>query len=525
METKRAILWCAVSSEEQADAEKASLPDQERTLRAAAGRAGYDVIEVLTVPGLSRRFFTWDEFTRAANAEQIDAPARMSAHWQARDFDAVFVRDGSRFGRSQSLFAYFVERTVLDADAAVITLQDGEIGAHNYRMFISMGGYAAAADVDGLVRKATIGKKRRAERGIPFGSHDPFTHKVERDSFGRPVRVVLDESKCRLWDDFLEVLCGDADHPPSVWRLVERELYQRFGHTDKFGKPYPTHKFNKLVFTPAFHGHTAFNISASASVRKNNHWLYDESIPVPPGVVLYRNTIDPVYTGEQAERFYAEMRRRQLSVGRRSPAKTYAFSGLLACGECGGAFLVYAIFPEYHYYGCWNRRWATASERHTPCANKHTIRNNRIEKWMNDYLSMVIASGAIDPFPTVTQIAPPSRIEALEREITECESVLRGLVLQIATAPNSVQAILIEQRDQQGERLVILRRTYHEMTQQSDRYSSAAADRIAALNSLKSTGLDRFWSLSTVEQNKMLHALLGGKKLAVLNGEIVGAVE
>jgi hypothetical protein len=50
----RAVIWCAVSSEEQAKSDKISLAVQEREMRAFAEREGYEIV----------RTFIWDGYSR-----------------------------------------------------------------------------------------------------------------------------------------------------------------------------------------------------------------------------------------------------------------------------------------------------------------------------------------------------------------------------------------------------------------------------------------------------------------------------
>ena len=62
--------------------------------------------------------------------------------------------------------------------------------------------------------------------------------------------------------------------------------------------------------------------------------MFDEEYPAPPGYKVWRNTIPPVYTSEQAELVKAELRRRIEIKGRTRPQDSYRFTGLFVCGEC-----------------------------------------------------------------------------------------------------------------------------------------------------------------------------------------------
>src|SRR5688572_18805817 len=104
---RRAIKLTAVSSPGQAGPDEASLPAQSRVLDALAESRGVEIIDHIEIPGFSRDFYNWPEFSAAAKLKGIDAGERMQAHWDAKDFDEVLVYDGTRFARKESIFIEF----------------------------------------------------------------------------------------------------------------------------------------------------------------------------------------------------------------------------------------------------------------------------------------------------------------------------------------------------------------------------------------------------------------------------------
>ncbi len=118
----RAIIWCAVSSQAQIGEDEISLPQQESEARTFAADQGYQVVDLLTVPGFSRResdvITALDEFA----AQGIFAYHKLREHWQRRDFDCLIAFNHSRLGRSSTLHSYVIENTIL-AGARVYLLQ------------------------------------------------------------------------------------------------------------------------------------------------------------------------------------------------------------------------------------------------------------------------------------------------------------------------------------------------------------------------------------------------------------------
>src|SRR5689334_17253022 len=99
----RAVLWCAVSTKEQADDEKFSLSDQEKAQRDLCTAQDWTVTAVLIVPGHSRRFIDIHKLAAKAREEGVDAFDRVLDLWERKAFDVLICRDGNRFARTQSL--------------------------------------------------------------------------------------------------------------------------------------------------------------------------------------------------------------------------------------------------------------------------------------------------------------------------------------------------------------------------------------------------------------------------------------
>jgi len=56
MSTLRSVIWCAVSSQAQNEPDKVSLPQQEEDGRKLALSQNWRVVDVMRVPGHSRRY-------------------------------------------------------------------------------------------------------------------------------------------------------------------------------------------------------------------------------------------------------------------------------------------------------------------------------------------------------------------------------------------------------------------------------------------------------------------------------------
>ena len=517
----RAILWCAVSSETQARDEKASLEEQERLLRELADREDWLVTDVLIVPGFSRRFYNYPEFMNAAAANGIDAPEKLYEHWQARDFDVLACRYGSRFAREQSIFSEVVQRTI-DIGARIFTLQDGWVDQSSYRMFISMGGYAASKEIDELQQRYQMGMNKRAERGLPVSSAPPLSHRLVRNpESGKAEKLVLDESKRRLFDDIATLLLGG-----TPWNEIPVVLFEQHGHANTKGKPYSSEYLWRMLYTPWIWGHAARHYSRKTEPngRKQGIWAFDETAPLPDGVKIWRNTHEPVYTGEQADLIKAELTRRKTLKGRAGHGTSAPFTGLLYCGSCGYrlSFQNDAV-QSSRAYKCISKRSMFRLESRSNCTTKpRRIKLSIVQEWFTARLAELINTGDMSTWlPTASESPPPPRIDLLETEIADLERRIEGLLLQ-AVDNDGVSSVRNDMLARYGEQLTNLQSALQAAQTQkleTDQRQQAVTDTVAAIREMD---IEKFWEQEKPVINRMLLTLLGDHRIIVQNGEIQG---
>lgn len=518
----RAVIWCAVSSRAQTDSEedpKLSLPSQEADARALADAQGWTVVEVLRVPGHSRRYIDIHELAADMAGQGIHAFARLLALWDRRAFDVLVCRDGSRFARTQALHAYVVERTI-SIGARIYSLSDGWIDEHNYRMWIAMGGYSAAGEIDRLVKARDKAMDERARRGLPTSAWVLFPYRLVRDERGRARALVLDESKRRLWDDLAALLLEGVG-----WHDIERELLRRFGHVKPDGRPFGATYFYQLVHNPGFWGHSARHFLSSSNGQRTDLWVFDPSEPPPEGVTIYYHTHEPVYTGELAERIQAELRRRRSSIrGSNRPHRSTMFSGLLLCGECHYTMVV-AHKGTYTGFYCPSK---DPANRRNParaiCSQRKQINERAVQAYVNDLLQRLLDEGpaALDGPAAAPQ---PDRAAQLQSEIAALEGEIRTMIQRQAKAPDAAQALYEEEIQRASARLKTLREALAAAQRAQVGSERQLAARAATLEDLRAIGLAAFWRQTPVAINQALHRVFGDKRLVVIGAEIVSIAD
>ncbi|HEX3052216.1 MAG TPA: recombinase family protein [Aggregatilineaceae bacterium] len=515
----RAIIWAAVSTAPQANEdEKVSLPKQESDARALCDRNGWSMVEVLKVPGHSRHYIDIHQAASDMREQGIVAFDRLLDHWRLKDFDVLIVRDGDRFARTQTLHSYVTESTI-QMGARIYSLTDGWIDETNYRLWIAMGGYRAASDIDRLVKARKAGMDKRAQRGLPTSSGLLWSHLLIRDSNGNAQKVIVDPAKRRLLDDLADVVIEGVS-----WPKVGKELYTRFGHVNNSGKAFGTTQMYQALHNPTFWGNNAryFNSKKYPNRERKGLWCFDPDIPAPEGVVIFYGTHEPAYTGEVAAKVQAELRRRRGIQGNTRPNRTHRFTGLLICAECGYNLTI-TYSSEAHdrmYWRCnskYNERQSAAA-----CSQNKFIRDDAVFAVIDDLLHQMIDLRDLRPFESDT---PPNadsqHITLLENEIATLEGQLQRLIMKQASIEdeslwNAYDAQILATND----RLKIMRADLHarRLRQPS---SAVRQEQERAYRDIADMTVEQFWRRSSTEINQYLHRLMGGRRFLVYNGQIV----
>jgi DNA invertase Pin-like site-specific DNA recombinase len=510
MRQPRAILWVAVSSGAQAEEEKESLPEQERRLREIAADRGWQIVDLITVPGHSRVYFNYPEFAAAAAAEGMSDPARMFEHWKRRDFDVFACVAGDRFGRSASIFNEVVERTY-DAGAQVFTIRDGLIERGNENTWAVMASYAASSEVRELKRRYQFGMNRRAAEGKPLSPRVRFSHQIIRDARGKAVTMVVREELRPLFNDIATILLERV-----AWTALERVLFERYGHVADNGKPFPMYALYHLLNAPSFWGNSARHAPADC----RGDWVFDEGAPVPEGVTVYYGTHEAVYTGELAEAVKAELRRRRALRGSARPDTQYPLSALFACDECGYKLAWTNSNGRWRGARC-NTAYVHRPYTTEPCAQRQHMPEPYALDYMRQLVTLIVTTGDVQTaLASLATPEPPDETPELERQLAQLEAEGHTLIQNQLRAPASMSRLYEEQIDVLGTRIEAVRErlTAAKQRQPSD---AVRASRHAALTELQALG-EVFWQQSPGKVNQVLRRVFAGWVFMVRDGAICG---
>lgn len=519
----RGVVWSGVSTKAQANDDKYSLSFQESAGREFFRKENIRLVDVLVVKGHSRRYVDIHECSRDMSAEGITAFTQLLYLWDRQAFDVLWCLDGDRFARTQTLFAYVVERTI-DLGARIFSMKDGWVDQNNYRMWIAMGGYKAADNVDRLVSARNLGMEKVAAKGLPTSGHVLTSHKLLRDDkTGKATKLVFDESQRQLWNDVARLLVAG-----TPYEGLELALYEQFGHVDpKTGKPYASQYFYRLLHNPLFWGHNARHYHGLTW----SDWPYDLSQQPPTGVSLWPNTHEAVYTGQQAEQVIAEMKRRKFFYqGKAKPDSTHRFSGLLVCGSCGYTLTVGVgrkdepeIPLEKRSY--WSCRAGSSRRKHLfPCPKYQSIREDKVIAFLTPILHEALVHPAPDQLFNRTVDNQAGQIRQLEKDIAKLKDETARIVRKQSKAGDDVQDVYEEEISKNNDRLNVLKTRLYELLKQDTSVTESQV-RQEALRELRVLEVANLWNQPSTYINQLLHKVCGSARLKVADHMIVDIVD
>lgn len=454
----RCVIFAAVSSAPQAEADKASLPSQVANARAYIQRRGWqEVHPPLLVPGQSRHL----DFLHEA-LEEIPALQELIALARAGTLDLVVVRDYDRLARTRSLLAQLstylqrchVQIYALDKPAEPLAPADLARDSGNLLTGATLEAFAgleAEREISRLRARGRFGKDRLAARGIwrhvtpPYG----YTRTLETENgiaYLDVPRVVTDEAALIQRIEELH-LRGESG------RAIARAL-------NLAGVPAPRaacwsqKSIGNILHNYFYAGYIVWGLARSQKVydaASGNFITRHQTIPTyarrcaeyggplplahlldaqaelaAEGAVITVGQHTPLRTVEQQAALDAESAARYRSGGRGASTAAQLprlFTGFIVCGQCGAKLSNKANRYGYIYYACPNARVGG-------CTHTATVREDRLYRAVVE----IIKTLARTPEAVTTYLAAQETDSAavVAENITTTTKALAGLALRRA---------------------------------------------------------------------------------------------
>lgn len=509
MQSKRAVIWCAVSSKVQASDDKISLAYQEEQARAWCAANGYDVVAVLRVPGHSRRESDVLTLFEDYDALGITAYRDLRHLWQTRGLDALVAYSPDRLGRAQTLVSYVIEN-VVQAGVVVHMLQGGTIDRANYRMAIAFAGAAAAGEIDRLIARSIEARKALVKAGGRGSGAIPFWYTPVRDNGGRLITIRFNEAYRALFDLIADMLI--AGEP---YLQISNEVTRR-GYRNNSGGLYTPSDIRRLVLMPVSWGHAGYNVDIRKQVAR---WQREQGEPVPAHVIMTYHAHEPAYTGARAAAVLAELHRRETITGRVRQSAWYR--GIAVCGCCKYPMIRERSFyqdREYLYAICGTRKARRTANVRPECTNPQRLSEDLMRRYIDALLTELKTNSTV--ILTPNENAESDALERLRQQIAHADrrinellrqSIDMGLVAPAAVPDiqREIQRLALEREHLQSDAQAL--------EQQHARATQRGHQRADAVRSILNNA--DFWSEPEMTINRKLHLLFGDYRLHCLDGE------
>lgn len=507
----RAILLRGVSSEEQARDDKSSLQSQLDAATAFCKAQGYTIIDDLVVDGFSRDYDEFEECARDMELSGRPAFRRLEQHWKNRDFDLLICRDGDRFARTLPLYAFIVNRTIKSNARLYFTAQGMFIDENNYIAMSAFGGYRAASDIARIIAGSKAGMENRVTLGRSQNSLC-YSHRRIRDERGKEIGLAIIEELMPLWN-YVASLLLDGESWQSITQHVAEKGFRR-PSGQQFSRPF----FRLTLLNPYFWGH-----SARYYAHKEGIWAFDESEPLPAGVLVRRNTHQPVWAADDplTIKIKAELRRRARSsdiiVGRASPSKTNRYTGLLRCSTCG--YSLARTFPSKDqtraYYRCVNR-YNGKIVRPNICTDTNYISAKDVDEYFHLLLEQLIQGVELFNLDS----SPNGEYERQKALKIKFEQRLNNLIFEQSDAPINTRSFYQSQINTVAVQLEEVDLTLSKLRRNIES-PSHVKDRAIAIAQVRELSLSVFWELPSTQINQYLHRIFGNYRVVVKSGRII----
>ena len=356
----RAAIYLRVSTKEQAEDNRHSLPTQEAACRAEASRLGWAVQE-------------WHVYREALCGDLLDerpALTRPRAAIQRGEVDRVLVYDPDRLSREADDRVY-LRVEARKRGAAYHFVRNGVGESAEDRLVDYIMGYAAGLELRQIRERTNRGKRARVERGLRLQACRPkygYTWPPdELDAKGRLLRGRLIENPAtarvvrRIFRDFV------AGVPIlAIAKALTHEGVPTATH--KAGQPpkaWNPRTLQKLLRDPDYAGHSAayrWQVDRVDGGRRTRPRPAAEHVPLPSAPAL----VDAITWDAAQHRLDTNKVRSERSAAPKEDALLRG--GFVVCGHCGGTMHVQRTRAHRPFYRCRGERG------HPTCGRSgHTI--------------------------------------------------------------------------------------------------------------------------------------------------------
>jgi DNA invertase Pin-like site-specific DNA recombinase len=259
-----------------------------------------------------------------------------------------------------------------------------------------------------LSKSSKRGTERKAERGwypahAPLGyTHNPLKKKGDKE-------IIKDEGKFHLVRKMFDLLLSGTHTVAQIYR----EIVEKENLTSWYGTKFSKSGLPRIFTNPFYYGVFEY--------------------PQKSGK-FYKGAHEPMITESEFEQVQKILNRRN---NYKPETKTFTYSGLMKCGECGSAItaeLKHKCFKngrqvDYTYYHCTHKK-------NRACTQRKNIREHIVQEQIESSLQKLIipqefvklALSEIEKDDENVQATIKAKYETIKRQISKKQTMLDGLL-------------------------------------------------------------------------------------------------
>ncbi len=406
-------LYLRLSRDDEKETESESISNQRAFLTDYAGRNGFNIVEIFTDDGYSGTSF--------------DRPAfiQMIKMVEEKKINTIITKDLSRLGRDYIKTGYYLEEYFPLNNIRYIAVNDGidtfiNSSGNDMSAFRAVFNDMYAKDISKKVRTSLNTKKRN---GKFIGSSAPYGYK--KDPLDKN-HLIIDETAAhyirRIYSEFLsgESIIGIA-HKLTINKIPTPSEYKQLTATQKqFKGVWNDTIVRRILSNPTYAG----NLTQNMSTKINYKIKRKVRIPKEKWITVM-GTHEPIISQSDFDMVQELLAKRGYSK-RESGRTAHLLSGLIFCGDCGGAMTFVKDSPTRTYLVC--SRWKRNAK--LGICTSHHIREDHVEnavkEKLNELLSSINVSEILqsEGFFNVKNTNNDRSIEITKRKLQTCKDTL-----------------------------------------------------------------------------------------------------
>lgn len=301
---------------------------------------------------------------QSARSDKRVSFQQMISDSKKHDFEAVIVHKLDRFSRDRYDHAVYRKKLRDNGVKLISVLENLDDSPESVVLESVLEGFSEYYSKN-LARETRKGLKETALKAKFTGGCPPLGYDLDADH-----NYVINEIEAQAVRDIFQAVLDGTGYTALMQDLNRRGL------KTKFCRPFGKTSFHDILKNKKYIGTYIYYPIGTAKQKKSEPIVIEDAIPA----IIDKKTFWEVQ----------EIMQKRKQTGRNSAIEPFLLSGVLVCGECGGAMTGHRQHKgRYNYYEC------CTSTRNKQCTNR-TFERDKLEKVVCEYVSKLLDDDTMD---------------------------------------------------------------------------------------------------------------------------------